>query len=150
MGWRFVGIMVIAALIIVPSARSSRAAPTTVLWDDFQNGFTVDTADAKWFYFAAAPYVGDDGIVTTSPAGLRVISSGIHPATGHPAFVRTIGQEDINGGLPGGLDHVKWLAYMNHRSTSGYPGFDAPLSGELVCETSISGQSYGVGEHPFG
>ena len=53
-------------------------------------------------------------------------------------------------GLPGGLDHVKWLAYMNHTSSLGYPGFDAPASGELVCETVLSGRSYGVGAHPFG
>lgn len=132
------------------STHSVSAAGTTVLWDDFQNGFTVNTEEAKWFYFAAGPYVGNDGIVTTSTEGLRVVSSGINPTTGQPAFVRTLGQEEVNGGLAGGLDHVKWLAYMNHLSSGGYPGFDAPSTGELVCETWISGRSYGVGEHPFG
>jgi hypothetical protein len=142
-------ICAVAALLAFPSVQSSRAATTSIVWDDFQNGFTVNAADAKWFYFSAPPYVGDDGIVTTSSAGLRVISSGVNPTTGKPAFVRTLGQEVANGGLPGGLDHVKWLAYMNHQSSSGYPGFDAPTTGELVCESWISGRSYGVGEHPF-
>ena len=142
--------ILIGVLLFISSSPSTGAATTTVVWDDFQNGFTVNAPDAKWFYFAAGPYVGDDGIVTTSPAGLRVVSSGTNPTTGRPAFVRTLGQEQDNGGLPGGLDHVKWLAYMNHLSSYGYPGFDAPTSGELACETWVSGRSYGVGEHPFG
>lgn len=135
---------------VLPTAYASNAGRTTVLWDDFQHGFTVNAPDAKWFYFAAGTYVGDDGVVTTSPAGLRVASSGVNPATGHPAFALTLGQEDATGGLPGGLDHVKWLAYMNHTSSFGYPGFDAPASGELVCETVLSGRLYGVDAHPFG
>lgn len=122
------------------------------VWDDFRNGFTADSPDAKWFYFAAGPYVGDDGVPTTSRSGLRVVSSGTNPTTGQPAFVRTLGQEGSpsNPGLPAGLDHVKWLAFMNHQASSGYPGFDAAEGQELTCETTLSGQSFGTSGHPFG
>lgn len=128
----------------------ARATVSRVLWDDFSDGFSVNVPDAKWFYFAAGPYVGDDGIVTTAQNGLRVTSSGVNPATGEPAFVRTLGLESVNGGLPGGLDHVKWLAYMNHLSSHGYPGFDAVMGEELTCEATLSGRTYGTGGHPFG
>ena len=77
-------------------------------------GFTQD----KWFYFSAGPYVGDDGIVTTSNKGLEVVSSGKNPITGEPGLsTKTLAQEEENGGLPGAIDHVKWLAYMNHQSS---------------------------------
>ena len=73
-------------------------------WDDFRNGFDATSPAAKWFYFAAGPFVGDDGIATTSRNGLVVVPTGINSATGEPAFAKTLGQEDDNGGLPGGLD----------------------------------------------
>src|SRR4030095_7354719 len=83
-------------------------------WDDFRNGFDATSPAAKWFYFAAGPFVGDDGIATTSRNGLVVVPTGINAATGEPAFTKTLGQEDDNGGLPGGLDHVKWLVFFTH------------------------------------
>jgi len=77
-------------------------------WDDFRNGFDATSPAAKWFYFAAGPFVGDDGIATTSRNGLVVVPTGINSATGEPAFAKTLGQEDDNGGLPGGLDLARF------------------------------------------
>src|SRR5262245_20848655 len=74
-----------------------------ITWDDFRNGFDAASPTAKWFYFAAGPFVGDDGIATTNQNGLVVVSSGVNASTGEPAFTKTLGQEDENGGLPGGL-----------------------------------------------
>ncbi|WP_449536521.1 DUF6081 family protein [Ferdinandcohnia sp. Marseille-Q9671] len=100
--------------------------------------------------FFAGTYTGNDGTVTTSNKGLKVVSSGTHPTTGEPAFTRTLAQEHANGGLPGAIDHVKWLAYMNHYSSKGFPGFDAISGKELSFETWISGRTYGTNTHPFG
>jgi hypothetical protein len=112
-------------------------------WDDFKDGFTeVSTHgySAKWFYFAAGPFVGNDGLIETGPHGLRVVAPGTNPVTGEPAFLSTLAQEDENGGLPGGLDHVKWLAYMFHFASSGYPGFDAVPGREVSCQAPIGGE----------
>jgi hypothetical protein len=124
-----------------------------VTWDDFRDGFSEVGSDgwgAKWFYFAAGPYVGNDGLIETGPKGLRVVAPGVNPDTGEPAFTLTLAQEEQNGGLPGGLDHVKWLAYMNHLASSGYPGFDAVPGREVSCQALISGRLYGTAGHPFG
>jgi hypothetical protein len=121
-----------------------------VLWDDFSDGFSVNTPDAKWFYFADGSFVGNDGVVSTSARGLDVAAGGTNPATGQPAFVSTLAQEQENGGIPGDLDHVKWLAYMNHTASSGYPGFDAVPGREVACDTWIRGQTFGTANHPFG
>ncbi len=119
-------------------------------WDDFRNGFDATSPAAKWFYFAAGPFVGDDGFATTSRNGLVVVPTGINSATGEPAFAKTLGQEDDNGGLPGGLDHVKWLVYTNHFASSGYPGFDATPGYALTCESWMRARTFGTGQHPFG
>lgn len=121
-----------------------------ITWDDFDDGFSADSADSKWFYFSAGPFVGNDGIETTSNKGLSVVASGVKPDTGKPAFTLGLGQEDENGGLPGGLDHVKWLVFANHLATSGYPGFDAVPGRELACETWVKARTYGNEGHPFG
>jgi hypothetical protein len=148
----FVAVACVAAVVVAAAGPVSTALATTqnLLWDDFQNGFSVNTTGAKWFYFTDGSYVGDDGVVSTSQQGLRVVASGTNHATGEPAFVRTLAQEDENGGLPGDLDHVKWLAYMNHTASSGYPGFDAIPGSELGCETWIGGQTFGTRAQPFG
>lgn len=122
-------------------------------WDDFQGGFTeVGThgPNAKWFHFSAGPFVGNDGITSTSLLGLHVRSAGTHPHTGKPAFTLTVAQEDDdNGGLPGGVDHVKWLAYTNSTASSGFPGFDATSGNEVSCLAIMSGRLHGVANHPF-
>ncbi|MDQ4031920.1 MAG: YceI family protein [Actinomycetota bacterium] len=119
--------------------------------DDFHDGFTTEGPDARWFYYGFGPYVGDDGVVTASHQGLRVVSSGTNPASGKPAFVRSLAQEDDNGfGLPGTLDHVKWLAFTSHQASTGFNGFDAVPGEVLTCESWMSGRVHGTAEHPFG
>ncbi|MDI3422613.1 DUF6081 family protein [Streptomyces luteolus] len=138
----------------VSDARESegvRAHRHKVLWHtDFSEGFATTGPEARWYHSATGPYIGDDGVVTTGERGLRVCSGGVG-AQGDPAFVRTLAQEQDNGhGLPGLLDHVKWLAYIKHHSSTGLPGFDAPPHGELVFEAEVSGRTYGTAAHPFG
>lgn len=119
--------------------------------EDFHGGFTTEGPDARWFYYGFGPYVGDDGLVTTSDRGLRVVASGTDPASGKPAFVRSLAQEDDNGfGLPGTLDHVKWLAFTNHQASTGFNGFDAVPGEVLTGELWMSGRTHGTAEHPFG
>lgn len=119
--------------------------------DDFYDGFTTEGPDARWFYYGFGPYVGDDGVVTASHQGLRTVSSGTNPASGEPAFVRSLAQEDDNGsGLPGTLDHVKWLAFTNHQASTGFNGFDAVPGEVLTCESWMSGRAHGTAGHPFG
>lgn len=138
------------------SADARSQEPTTrdpyrIVWDDFRSGFRAEGEDARWFLYGFGPYTGDDGTVTTTPEGLRVVASGTNPTTGEPAFVRTLAQEADNGhGLPGTLEHVKWLAFSNHKATSGFNGFDAVPGQVLTFETWMSGQTYGTGGHPFG
>jgi hypothetical protein len=121
-----------------------------IVWDDFRDGFAT-AGPARWSYAGAGPHVGDDGIVTTSEQGLRVFSSGTNPITGRPAFTHTVSHEDeSDAGVPGLLDHVKWLVYANHLASSGHQGFDAVPGHELSAETWISGCTYGTSGQPFG
>jgi hypothetical protein len=120
-----------------------------ITWDDFRDGFSINEPGADWFYFSAGPFVGDDGIASTSPQGLRVIPKGQN-AAGEPAFTKTVSHQDEANGIPGGLDHVKWLVYMNHLASTGVPGFDAEDGKVLSCESWVGGQTYGVENHPFG
>jgi len=130
-----------------PAARK----PYRIVWDDFRGGLRTDGDDAKWFLYGFGPYIGDDGKVTTTPKGLRVVASGTNPTTGEPAFVRTLAQEADNGyGLPGTLEHVKYLAFANHKASSGFNGFDAVPGQVLTFESWMSGRTYGTSGHPFG
>ena len=143
------------ALAEAPNASVAQASPNgyRIVWDTFTNGFSVDAPNAKWFYFSAGPYVGNDGLETTHPSGLKVVSSGTNATTGDPAFTLTLAQEgsdDNPYSLPGGLDHVKWLVYMNTLASSGMPGFDAVAGQELTCESTMSGESFGNAAHTFG
>src|SRR5262249_47038135 len=131
-------------------AAASADPSLRLMGDDFQQGFSIGSPTATWFYFSAGPFVGDDGIATTSARGLRVVAGGTHPQTGEPAFRRTLGQEAENGGLPGSLHHVKWLVYLNHQSTRGYPGFDVTPGQTLTCEAWLSGRTFGTAAHSFG
>lgn len=144
-----------AATTAAPSSAAAPSetgpAPYRIVWDDFHDGFETSGPDARWSYLKVDPFVADDGVVSTSHRGLRVDSRGTNPATGDPAFVRTVAQEDDNGtGLPGAFDHMKWLAYTNHTASSGFPGFDAVPGQELSCETWMSGRTHGTEGHPFG
>ena len=108
--------------------------PYSVKWDDFAGGFS----SSKWFPFNAGPFIGSDGIVTTSNQGLYVRAPGTNPITGLPMFTLTVGQEndpvDNPYGLPGGFDHVKWLYYALNFSSAGSPGFDAVPGQTLTFE----------------
>jgi hypothetical protein len=81
----------------------------------------------------------------TSERGLHVVSSGTNPRTDKPAFVRTLGQEDDTGsGVPGAQERVKWLAFVDHQASTGFPGFDAVPGQELICETWMLCRTYGT------
>ncbi|HLL02475.1 MAG TPA: DUF6081 family protein [Myxococcaceae bacterium] len=124
------------------------AQTMSMVWDNFSTGFTVDTPGAKWTYFGAGTFTGNNGVVSTSSQGLSVRAP-THPTTNKPAFTLTVAPEAASG-LPGGLDHVKWLAYMNTTSSWGYPGFSVASSEQFTCSTTISGRTYGTEYHPFG
>jgi hypothetical protein len=122
------------------------------VWDTFRGGFNVGApgSSAKWFYFGAPGFVADDGRTATGKGGgLLVVAKGQNPTTGLPAFTKTVAQEQQSG-LPGAFDHVKWLVYMNHFSSRGYPGFDALPGKQLVCQSTIAGQTFGTAANPFG
>jgi Family of unknown function (DUF6081) len=120
-------------LVVLPSVGA--AAPALPVWDDFSSGFSVGPvgSSARWFYFATpdGAFVGDDGNTFAGGGALTVVPKGTAPGSQLPAYSRTVAQEQISG-LPGGLDHVKWLAYMNHLSSSRVPGFDAPLGARMA------------------
>lgn len=131
---------------------TSGAGASVSIWDSFRNGLTIGApgSGAKWFYFGANGFVGDDGIASTGPGGgVLVRASGTNAVTGLPAFTKTVAQEPLSG-LPGGFDHVKWLVYMNHFSTAGFPGFDAVPGKELMCKSTVAGQTFGTSTNPFG
>ena len=145
-------------LLLLFSSISS-ANQCSITWDSFKKGFSVTSApdgnaeNAKWFYFSAGPFVGDDGITSTKGNTLTVKAKGTNVNTGEPAFTKYLAQEGVGNnpyGLPGGLDHVKWLVYMNHFSSSGFPGFSTFNSGETSCETWMRGRSYGTQFNPYG
>lgn len=136
-----------AGVAALPGTASAAAGSRTV-WDDFSGGFSSGP-DGKWSFLDFGPDFSHDGTVTTSAAGLRVESSGTNPATGRPAFRRTVGPADPSG-LPGTLDHVKWLVYANTTAASGVLGFDTTAGEEIGFETWMSGQAYGVRAQPFG
>lgn len=138
-----------AALFALPGLAQAQSSGYRQVWDDFQQGFTVDSPDAKWFHFSAGWFLGDDGIVRTSDQGLDVVSPGVNPKTGEPAFTKTVAP-DSQSGIPGGIDHVKWLVYMNHTASSGWPGFDAVPGQALSCEAWVGGTVYGADQNPFG
>jgi Family of unknown function (DUF6081) len=147
------GLFMLVTLAVGVPPSVGAAAPAVPVWDDFGGGFTVGSigSSAKWFYFATpdGAFVGDDGNTFTARGALTVVPKGTNPSTHLPAYSKTVAQEQISG-LPGGLDHVKWLVYMNHLSSSGVPGFDAPLGQKLVCQATLGGFTSGTGGHPFG
>ncbi|MBF6328250.1 DUF6081 family protein [Nocardia transvalensis] len=148
-----VAILAIASTMVFALQMSARASGSPPhVWDDFRNGFTTTGPDAKWAVPSAGSWSASDGVATTRPNHLQVAPSAKNPRTGEPAFSLTVPQEPPNGqGLPGSLDHVKWLAFMNHTATSGYQGFDAVDGEELACETKkLSGRTFGTAAHPFG
>ncbi len=139
-----------AALISLAAAAPAAAQGSKgyrVMWDDFQDGWSADTPDARWLTFSQGSYVASDGVPSTSFLGLDVRSSGVNAKTGEPAFSLTLGQD---AGALSAFDHAKWLVIMNHFSSAGYVGFDAVPGQELSCEADVSGQVFGGRGQPFG
>jgi hypothetical protein len=153
-GSRLLFLSLLLFVLAFGTAAAQESGSVTYFDDDFRDGFSAQGPDAEYFYFAAGPYVGNDGIESTSSKGLRVISSGTNRRTGKPAFIRTLGQEDDGVGnpfgLPGGIDHVKWLVYANHQTPGGISGFEAAPGQELSGQARISGRTFGTQAHPFG
>ena len=128
------------------------------LYSHFRSGFSATQATDKWGYFTFGPaFTGNDGVESTrndgieswDDKGLRVISKGTNSSTGNPAFTSTVVSESDprSVGLPGGVDHVKWLVYANHLSSRGYPGFAPNAQGKVGCEAWIGGRKYGRRGH---
>ena len=132
------------------------ASYTRLFADRFRDGIHIGaqgSTDNEWFHFSAGPFVGDDGVATVRQ-GVLYIESPARSASHEPVFTRTIGQEgsaDNPLGLPGGLDHVKWLVYQNHIAVSGFAGYAIAHGREVVCEAQgFGGRTYGTAGHPFG
>jgi hypothetical protein len=125
-------------------------AARRLVWDDFGGGLAVYGPRARWSYQTAGPHVADDAVATATPDGLRVVASGTNPRTGEPAFTRTLAPEPENpAGLPGTLDHTKWMVHSTHIASTGLPGFDAEPGRLLTFETTVSARTYGTAGHPF-
>jgi hypothetical protein len=139
-----------ASILIMLGAAVPAAAQSSdgyhLVWDDFREGWSCDTPDARWLTFSFGSYVAGDGVVTTSSRGLAVVPKGINALTGEPAFSLTLGQD---AGALAPFDHAKWIVIMNHLSSQGVVGFDAVPGQELACEAELSGQVYGAWGQPF-
>ncbi|WP_405539395.1 DUF6081 family protein [Streptomyces sp. NBC_00075] len=122
-----------------------------IVWeDDFGDGFDIEGAHPRWTYAAVGPHTPTDGVVTTTPKGLRVAASGVNKETGAPAYTLTIPQEKSGDDLPGALDHIKWLVYASHQTPSEPAGFEVESGRELAFHAWMSGETYGTKDHPFG
>ncbi|HEY6796943.1 MAG TPA: DUF6081 family protein [Kineosporiaceae bacterium] len=127
------------------------ATATWSVQEDFREGLLLTGPAARWAYQSAGPHVADDGRVSTGPDGLHVAASGVHPATGQPQFVRSVAPADRDqGGLPGTLDHVKWLVQASHVASSGHRGLDVPDGHRLTVSMTASARTSGTDAHPFG
>jgi hypothetical protein len=128
---------------------------SATVWDDFQNGFTLGApgSSSKWFYQQVGALVYNDGTPDTDRHGVHINPLGKNPHTGQPAYTFTAGQEDDPTqnpyGLPGDIDHPKFLAYANHIASTGVPGFDLIPGQEMACEVEMWGENYGVDKDPY-
>jgi hypothetical protein len=138
----------IVALVMGLASTSSPAPFSHIVYDDFRGPFSVNTTNAKWFYFTYGSYVASDGHVSMGRHGLEVVAPGKNPATGSPTFTLTAGPHDPN--IPGDIDHPKWLAFMTHSSTAGYPGYDTVPGYVTSCEAQLGGTIHGTSAHPLG
>lgn len=128
---------VIGAVTASPAAAGA-APPKVLLNDDFKHGLDLTNT---WAILSLGSFSADDGIVSTGPQGLKVVSPGTNPATGQPAFTKT---------SAGDFDHVKWMADTAHLSSNFVPGFDAEPGREVRCTMQARGQTFGTAAQPFG
>ncbi|MFD8373777.1 DUF6081 family protein [Streptomyces sp. NPDC059688] len=117
--------------------------------DDFSGGFATSGPGARWTGIPFGGGVGEDAVADTSGRGLRLAAKGRNPRTGEPAYTLTLGQHEPSG-LPGSLDHVKWLSYPDQHTADGLLGFTAEPGRLLVAEARLSATTYGTAAHPFG
>jgi hypothetical protein len=117
-----------------------------------QTTANIDDGASPWSFFNAGPFHADDGILVRSDDILVVRSVGRNAASGLPMFTKTVAQEDPadENPLPGGLDHAKWLVYSKRSASSGVPGFDVPMTGELVFKCELGVCLFGLENQPFG
>lgn len=128
--------------------RTSSNDTTTLFHDDFQSGFSAATWSVQPASFPGGTLEQGDGKASTSATGLTVAPTGTNPVTGQPAFIATSGQQPDGGGSD--ADHIKWLAFAQRLAGSGFPGFDIPATGNLTCTASLSAETPGTRQHPFG
>ena len=124
-----------------------------VTWhDNFAEGFRVGKSgsEAKWNLLEAEDFYPNDGIVTVGENGLNVIPKGVHPISGEPAFTQTLAPASPEAAIPGVLDHIKWVTFVNAHSSKGFSGFDTPPGTKLYVESLVNGRTYGTASHPFG
>lgn len=129
------------------------ATGETVIWsDDFAKGFRMGCigTEAAWHQFEAGLFRPDDAVPTVDKDGLSVIPKGINPRSGEPAFTQTVPPSPPGADIPGVVDHVKWFATVNRRSSKGFTGFDAPSGKSIHVEALMGGRTYGTETHPFG
>lgn len=121
-----------------------------IVYDDFSAGFDVGLqgSDHKWVYYSdvKGEFVGDDGVETTGPEGLTVISKGVNNRTGKPAFTHT-----APGDRPDSdnIEHLKYMAFPNVNSSLGYPGWDTAHGHVFSCEGAFGAEMYGINDGPF-
>nr|BAU98034.1 hypothetical protein [Streptomyces sp. RI-77] len=138
------------------SAQTARAgsddastARRVLFEDDFSGGFATSGPGARWTHIPFGGGVGQNAVATTSRRGLRLAATGSNPRTGDPAFTLTLGQHETSG-LPGTLDHIKWLSYPDQRTSEGTLGFAAEPGRLLIGESWMTSTTYGTAAHPFG
>jgi hypothetical protein len=88
--------------------------------------------------------------VSAVAGNLQVAADGVNPVTGKPAFTFTVPQDSTQNGI---ADHGKWIALAvppGGAGASGIPGFDARPGTRLTCQTSVTVQTFGTGQQPFG
>lgn len=124
-----------------------------VIWsDDFAEGFRMGPigTETVWHQFEAGLFRPDDAVPTVDEDGLSVIPKGVNPRSGEPAFTHTVPPSPPDAEIPGVVDHVKWFATVNKRSSKGCTGFDAPSGKTIHVEALMGGRTYGTETHPFG
>jgi hypothetical protein len=126
------------------------ATAAALAHETFATGFSTG-CQGRWFHVQMGSYTTDDGVVTTRGiGGLHVAARGTNRATGEPGFSITLPHESAGTGIPATNDHAKWLAYMNHLSSAGMPGFDTSADLTLAGTARVGGRTFGTDRHPFG
>jgi hypothetical protein len=126
-------------------------APEVLQYNVFARSFAATAATDPWFHVGVGAYTTSDGGVTPlAGGGLRVAPQALSDPSGTPMFTQSLPPESLNGGVAAANDHPKWLAYLNERSSAGYPGFDAVSGPELSATAQITGRTFGTEFHPFG